>query len=376
MVPSIYEKFGKAVRTVLDKLSKEVTITTLGFKPSVSIDIVSTGSLGLDVALGVGGWPAGRIIEISGPESSGKTTLALHAIAECHKRGDKCAFIDVEHALDPEYAEALGVKIDELLFTQPSSGEQALSVVEELARTGEIRMIVVDSVAALVPKAEIEGEIEDNHMGLQARLMGKALRRLTSVASVANCTIIFINQIRQKIGVMFGNPETTPGGMALKFFCSVRLDIRRIGAIKNAANKDIGNRVKVKVTKNKLAPPFKTVEFDIMYGMGVSRNGEIVDMGIEHKLIKKAGAWFVVGQYKMQGRDSVLEFLRDNLHIAEFLNNSIKALMLSDAPKVDHYLEELLKLNAIPKSKKGTDDDDSTETDTNDDIDPLEDDEE
>ena len=279
---------------------------------NLDVQAISTGSLGLDIALGIGGLPKGRIVEIYGPESSGKTTLALHVVAEAQKTGGTCAFVDAEHALDPVYAKKLGVNIDDLLISQPDAGEQALEIADTLVRSGAISVLVVDSVAALVPRAELEGDMGDSHMGLQARLMSQALRKLTSSISKSNCLVIFINQIRQKIGIMFGNPETTSGGNALKFYASVRLDIRRIGAIKD---KDdiIGNQTRVKVVKNKVAPPFRTVEFDIMYGEGISKNGEIVDLGVSADIIEKSGSWFSYNDQRIgQGRENVKNFLNEN----------------------------------------------------------------
>ena len=291
---------------------------------NLDIQAISTGSLGLDVALGIGGLPKGRIVEIYGPESSGKTTLALHVVAEAQKAGGACAFVDAEHALDPVYAKKLGVNIDELLISQPDAGEQALEIADTLVRSGAISVLVVDSVAALVPRAELEGDMGDSHMGLQARLMSQALRKLTSSISKSNCLVIFINQIRQKIGIMFGNPETTSGGNALKFYASVRLDIRRIGAIKD---KDdiIGNQTRVKVVKNKVAPPFRTVEFDIMYGEGISKNGEIVDLGVSAEIIEKSGSWFSYNEQRIgKGRENVKRFLAENSDIAKEIEDKIK----------------------------------------------------
>ena len=291
---------------------------------NLDIQAISTGSLGLDVALGIGGLPKCRIVEIYGPESSGKTTLALHVVAEAQKAGGACAFVDAEHVLDPVYAKKMGVNIDELLISQPDAGEQALEIADTLVRSGAISVLVVDSVAALVPRAELEGDMGDSHMGLQARLMSQALRKLTSSISKSNCLVIFINQIRQKIGIMFGNPETTSGGNALKFYASVRLDIRRIGAIKD---KDdiIGNQTRVKVVKNKVAPPFRTVEFDIMYGEGISKNGEIVDLGVSAEIIEKSGSWFSYNEQRIgQGRENVKKFLAENTDIAKEIEDKIK----------------------------------------------------
>jgi len=289
------------------------------------IQVVSTGSLGLDIALGVGGLPRGRVIEIYGPESSGKTTLTLQVIAEMQKIGGQCAFVDAEHALDIQYAQKLGVHLEDLLISQPDTGEQALEIVDSLVRSGAVDLIVVDSVAALTPKAELEGDMGDSLPGLQARLMSQALRKLTSSIKKTNCTVIFINQIRMKIGVMFGSPETTTGGNALKFYASVRLDIRRTGAIKKG-EEVIGNETKVKVVKNKVAPPFKTAEFDILFGEGISREGEIIDMGVAAKLIEKSGAWYAYGGEKIgQGRDNAREFLRENLPLAYEIENKVRA---------------------------------------------------
>ena len=291
---------------------------------NLDVQAISTGSLGLDVALGIGGLPKGRIVEIYGPESSGKTTLALHVVAEAQKSGGTCAFVDAEHALDPVYAKKLGVNIDDLLISQPDAGEQALEIADTLVRSGAISVLVIDSVAALVPRAELEGDMGDSHMGLQARLMSQALRKLTSSISKSNCLVIFINQIRQKIGIMFGNPETTSGGNALKFYASVRLDIRRIGAIKD---KDdiIGNQTRVKVVKNKVAPPFRTVEFDIMYGEGISKNGEIIDLGVSADIIEKSGSWFSYNDQRIgQGRENAKNFLNENTDIALEIEDKIK----------------------------------------------------
>jgi recombination protein RecA len=288
-------------------------------------EVVSTGSLGLDIALGIGGLPRGRVVEIYGPESSGKTTLALHVIAEAQKAGGTCAFIDAEHALDPGYAKKLGVNVEDLLISQPDAGEQALEIADTLVRSGAIDVLVVDSVAALVPRAELEGEMGDSHVGLHARLMSQALRKLTGSISRSRCMVIFINQIRLKIGIMFGNPETTTGGNALKFYASVRLDIRRIGAIKER-EQVIGNQTRVKVVKNKMAPPFKVVEFDIMYGEGVSKRGELIDLGIQAGVVEKSGSWFSYdGQRIGQGRENAKSFLRDNPDIADAIERAIRS---------------------------------------------------
>ena len=299
------------------------SIMWLGQKPAVDVDSISTGSLGLNLALGVGGLPRGRIIEIFGPESSGKTTLTLHCVAEAQKKGGTCAFIDAEHALDPAYAKKLGVNIDKLLISQPDTGEQALGIADNLVRSGSIDLIVIDSVAALVPKAEIEGDMGDSHMGLQARLMSQALRKLTASISRTNCMIIFINQIRMKIGVMFGNPETTTGGHALKFYASVRIDIRRIGAIKDK-EEIVGNQTRVKIVKNKVAPPFRVVDFDIMYGSGISKEGELIDIATKFNIIDKAGAWFSYNTVRIgQGRENVKKYLRENPKVAEEIEKKV-----------------------------------------------------
>ena len=309
----------------IEKAFGKGSVMRLGMTGSnLDIQAISTGSLGLDVALGIGGLPKGRVVEIYGPESSGKTTLALHVVAESQKLGGTCAFVDAEHALDPVYAKKLGVKIDDLLISQPDAGEQALEIADTLVRSGAISVLVVDSVAALVPRAELEGDMGDSHMGLQARLMSQALRKLTSSISKSNCLVIFINQIRQKIGIMFGNPETTSGGNALKFYASVRLDIRRIGAIKD---KDdiIGNQTRVKVVKNKVAPPFRTVEFDIMYGEGISKNGEIIDLGVSADIIEKSGSWFSYKEQRIgQGRENAKNFLNENPGVAQEIEDKIK----------------------------------------------------
>jgi recombination protein RecA len=319
----------KALEAALSQIERSFgkgSIMKLGARESlVETDVISTGSLGLDIALGIGGIPRGRIIEIYGPESSGKTTLALHAIAEAQKHGGTCAFVDAEHALDPSYARKLGVNVDELLISQPDAGEQALEIADTLVRSGAIDILVIDSVAALVPRAELEGEMGDSHVGLHARLMSQALRKLTGSISKSRCTVIFINQIRLKIGVMFGNPETTTGGNALKFYASVRLDIRRIGAIKDR-DTVVGNQTRVKVVKNKMAPPFRVVEFDIMYGEGVSKVGELLDLGVQAGVVEKSGAWFSYdGQRIGQGRENAKQFLRTNSEIANAIEQKVRA---------------------------------------------------
>ncbi len=318
----------KALQITIDKLEKTYgkgTIMKLSDEKVLDIPVISTGSLSLDMALGVGGIPRGRIVEVYGPESSGKTTLAMHCIAEAQRQGGLAAFIDAEHAFDKIYAEKLGIDTENLLISQPDNGEQALEIAEHLIRSGAIDIIVIDSVAALVPRGELEGEMGDSKMGLQARLMSQALRKLTGTINKTGCSCIFINQLREKIGVMFGNPETTTGGNALKFYASIRLDIRRIGQIKESADNVMGNRTKVKVVKNKVAPPFKVVEFDIMYGRGISKSGEIVDIGVELDVIQKSGSWFSYDGNKLgQGRDAVKALIEDNPELMEELENKIK----------------------------------------------------
>lgn len=335
----------KALQSTIDKLEKTYgkgTIMKLSDERVVDIPAISTGSLGLDIALGIGGIPRGRIIEVYGPESSGKTTLTMHCIAEAQKRGGLAAFIDAEHAFDKTYAEKLGIDTENLLISQPDNGEQALEIADHLIRSGAIDILVIDSVAALVPKGELEGEMGESKMGLQARLMSQALRKLTGTISKTGCCCIFINQLREKIGVMFGNPETTTGGNALKFYASVRLDIRRIGQIKESADDITGNRVKVKVVKNKVAPPFKVVEFDIMYGRGISKSGEVVDLGVELNVIQKSGSWFSYNGNKLgQGRDSVKQLIEDNPELMEELEKKIKdQLAVTDGTAVLEEKEE------------------------------------
>lgn len=317
----------RALDSALSQIEKAFgkgSIMRLGKQEAMEIESISTGSVSLDLALGIGGLPKGRIVEIYGPESSGKTTLALHVVAEAQKAGGTCAFVDAEHALDPQYAKKLGVNIDDLLIAQPDAGEQALEIADTLVRSGSIDVVIIDSVAALVPKAELEGEMGDTHVGLQARLMSQALRKFTGSISKSHTLVIFINQIRQKIGVMFGNPETTTGGNALKFYSSVRLDIRRIGSIKEK-DEVVGNQTRVKVVKNKVAPPFRVVEFDIMYGEGISKMGEIIDLGVKADIVEKAGAWFSYnGQRVGQGRENAKQFLRDNPEIAKEIEEKIR----------------------------------------------------
>jgi len=317
----------KALETALSNIERSFgkgSVMRLGDQKSLDIEAVSTGSLGLDIALGIGGLPKGRIIEIYGPESSGKTTLSLHAIAEAQKDGGVCAFVDAEHALDPSYAAKLGVDLDDLLVSQPDTGEQALEIADTLVRSGAVDLLVIDSVAALTPRAEIEGEMGDSLPGLQARLMSQALRKLTASISKSKCMVIFINQIRMKIGVMFGSPETTSGGNALKFYASVRLDIRRIGAIKDR-EETIGNQTRVKVVKNKVAPPFRQVEFDILYGEGISKTGELIDLGVKCEVVEKAGSWYSYKEDRIgQGREKTRQFLKDNPDIADEIEHEIR----------------------------------------------------
>jgi recombination protein RecA len=317
----------KALETAIAKIERDYgkgTIMRLGDDIPVNVESLSTGSLSLDLALGIGGVPKGRIVEIYGPEASGKTTLALHVVASAQKAGGEAAYIDVEHALEPAYARALGVDIDSLLISQPDTGEQALDITESLVRSGAVDVVVVDSVAALIPRSELEGEVGDTVVGALARLMSQAMRRLAGAISKNNCTVIFINQLRQKIGVMYGNPETTPGGLALKYYASVRIDVRRVETLK-VNGEMIGNHTRAKVVKNKVAPPFKEAEFDIMYGEGISRVGEIVDLGVKLDLIDKAGAWFTIGDQRIQGRDAVKQYLIDNPDICEKLESEIRA---------------------------------------------------
>ncbi len=317
----------KALETAIAKIEKDYgkgTIMRLGDDISVNVEALSTGSLSLDLALGIGGIPRGRIVEIYGPEASGKTTLALHAVASAQKSGGDAAYIDVEHALEPAYARALGVDIDSLLISQPDTGEQALDIAESLVRSGAVDVVVIDSVAALIPRVELEGEVGDTVVGALARLMSQAMRRLAGAISKNNCTVIFINQLRQKIGVMYGNPETTPGGLALKYYASVRIDVRRIETLK-VNGEMVGNRTRAKVVKNKVAPPFREAEFDIMYGEGISKIGEIIDLGVKLELIDKAGAWFTVAGQRIQGRDGVKQFLAENPEICDQIEQEIRA---------------------------------------------------
>ena len=324
---NVSEERQKALKLAIDKIEKDFgkgSIMRLGDKPAVAVETTPTGALSLDVALGIGGVPRGRIIEVYGPEASGKTTLAQHIVAECQKKGGIAAFVDAEHALDPEYARNLGVNVDELLISQPDTGEQALEITEELVRSAAVDIVVVDSVAALVPKDEIEGAMEDKQMGLQARLMSKALRKLTGIVSKTNTTVIFINQLRQKIGVMYGSPETTTGGNALKYYASIRLDIRRTETLKKD-DKEIGNRVKVKVVKNKVAPPFRIAEFDIIYGKGISKSGCILDMAVTLDIVKKAGAWFSYNDEKLgQGRDKVKDLFAENPQLEQEIEEKVR----------------------------------------------------
>jgi recombination protein RecA len=333
-VAALKQEKLKILQSTLDKIEKNYgkgSIMKLGDRPDESLEVIPTGSIALDAALGVGGFPKGRVIEIYGPESSGKTTLAIHVIAEAQKQGGIAAFIDAEHAFDAAYAKKLGVDIENLLVSQPDNGEQALEIADNLIRSGAIDIIVIDSVAALTPKAEIDGEMGDSKMGLQARLMSQAMRKLTATISKTGCCCIFINQLREKLGVMFGNPETTTGGNALKFYASVRIDIRRTQAIKDG-DQNIGNRVKVKVVKNKVAPPFRVCEFDLMFGEGISKIGEIIDLGVEYGIIKKSGSWFSYGESKLaQGREALKQLLKDNEELSAELETKVREV-IKDAP--------------------------------------------
>ena len=345
---SIEQEKLNALNQALGKIEKEFgkgSVMKLGEATSMAIDVISTGSIGLDIAVGIGGLPKGRIIEVYGPESSGKTTVALHTIAEAQKQGGIAAFIDAEHALDPVYAKALGVDIDNLIISQPDTGEQALEIAEALIRSGAIDIIVVDSVAALVPRAEIEGDMGDSHVGLQARLMSQALRKLTGSIKKSNCVAIFINQLREKVGIMFGNPETTTGGRALKFYSSVRLEVRRIDSIKQG-DKVLGNRTRVKVVKNKVAPPFKQVEFDIMYGEGISRVGDLLDIAAEADIVKKSGAWYAYNDTKLgQGRENVKKFLQDNPDLVKEIDEKVRHYYKLDETRENAQEEEDTLLN-------------------------------
>lgn len=327
------ENKQRALSAALSQIEKQFgkgSIMRLGDTQTLDVDAISTGSLGLDIALGIGGLPMGRIVEIFGPESSGKTTLTLSVIAQAQKEGKTCAFIDAEHALDPVYAAKLGVNVDDLLVSQPDTGEQALEICDALVRSGAVDVVIVDSVAALTPRAEIEGEMGDSHMGLQARLMSQALRKLTANIKNANCLVVFINQIRMKIGVMFGNPETTTGGNALKFYASVRLDIRRIGAVKEGEDV-VGSDTRVKVVKNKVAAPFKQAEFQILYGCGISKEGELIDLGVKHKLVDKAGAWYSYNGEKVgQGKANAMKYLQENVAISKELESKLRELLLNN----------------------------------------------
>ena len=334
----------------IEKAFGKGSIMRLGAKKVVSMEVIPSGSLLLDAAMGIGGYPKGRVVEIYGPESSGKTTLTLHAIAQAQKNNGIAAFIDAEHALDPNYAKALGVNIKDLYISQPDTGEQALEIVESLVRSGAVDIIVIDSVAALTPKAEIEGEMGDSHMGLQARLMSQALRKLTAVVSKSNCCVVFINQLRMKIGIMFGNPETTTGGNALKFYSSMRLDIRKIETLTGGAGNDpVGNRVRVKIVKNKMAPPFREVELDITFGQGISREGSILDAALKYNLIQKAGSWFSYGEQKIgQGRENVKIFLKEHPEICKTIEDKIRSVLM---PKDDEDEEDEKAKNKIPQKK-------------------------
>ena len=352
-MPSASDR-DKALDTALAQIDKQFgkgSVMRLGSDERAPIEVIPTGSIALDIALGIGGLPKGRIVEVYGPESSGKTTVALHAIANCQRAGGVAVFIDAEHALDPEYAKALGVDIDALLVSQPDTGEQALEIADTLIRSGSIDIIVIDSVAALVPRAEIEGEMGDSHMGLQARLMSQALRKLTGVLSNTKTTAIFINQLREKIGVFFGSPETTAGGKALKFYASVRLDVRRIETLKDG-QEAVGNRTRVKVVKNKMAPPFKQAEFDIIYGVGISREGSLLDVGVEQEILKKSGSWYTYESEQLgQGKENSRNYLLDNPEVANEIEQKIKFKLGIGVPKAvaDLPVEEVIELKAVNK---------------------------
>ena len=325
----------KALATAIKQLEQTYgrgTIMRLGDDIPINVEALSTGSLSLDLALGIGGIPKGRIIEIFGPEASGKTTLALHVVASSQKKGGTAAYIDVEHALEPAYARALGVNIDDLLISQPDTGEQALDITESLVRSGAVDVVIIDSVAALIPRTELEGEIGDSVVGVLARLMSQAMRRLAGIISKNNCTVVFINQLRQKIGVMYGNPETTPGGLALKYYASVRLDVRRVESLK-VGGEVVGNHTRVKVVKSKVAPPFHEAEFDIMYGEGISKLGEIIDLAVKLEIIDKGGAWFTVGDQRIQGRDGVKQYLRENPEICDQIEAQVRSLVMKQLQK-------------------------------------------
>src|SRR5450756_1450865 len=350
--PADREKALEAALSQIDRQFGKGSIMRLGDEGRAPVEVIPTGSIALDIALGIGGLPRGRVVEIYGPESSGKTTVALHAVASAQKAGGIAAFIDAEHALDPDYAQKLGVDTDALLVSQPDTGEQALEIADMLIRSGAIDIIVIDSVAALVPRAEIEGEMGDSHVGLQARLMSQALRKLTGTISSTNTTMIFINQLREKIGVMFGSPETTTGGRALKFYASIRLDVRRIETLKDGTD-PVGNRTRVKVVKNKVAPPFKQAEFDIIYGFGISREGGLIDMGVEHGFVRKAGAWYTYeGDQLGQGKENARSFLRDNPDLADELEKKIKE-KLGVGPRVDKPADPIDDMSTKDVSAKG-----------------------
>lgn len=349
----------KALEAAMGQIEKQFgkgSIMKLGDHSTLNLDAISTGCLGLDIGLGIGGVPRGRMIEIFGPESSGKTTVALHIVAEAQKEGGTAAFIDVEHALDPIYAKSLGINIDDLIVSQPDTGEQALEITEALVRSGAIDVIVVDSVAALVPKAEIEGEMGDSHIGLQARLMSQALRKLAGSINKSKCVIVFINQLREKVGVMFGNPEVTPGGRALKFYASVRIDIRRIDTIKQG-DQFMGNRTRIKIVKNKVAPPFKQAEFDIMYGEGISREGDVLDIGVKEEIVQKSGAWFAYGDIRLgQGRENAKQYFKDNALVMFEIENKIREkynLPLSKAPVIDKKeVKQVKEIKEVSKKEE------------------------